>query len=91
VAYQLNPKTVIRMGYGRSFDLGVFGSVFGHVVTQNLPVLVNQSINATGGTNSYAFQLDNPASMQGGLAMGLSNYVPVAPDANGQIVNPALR
>lgn len=87
-AYQLNSKTVIRMGYGRSFDLGVFGSVFGHVVTQNLPVLVNQSINATGGTNTYAFQLDNPASKQGGLATGLSNYVPVAPDANGHIVNP---
>ncbi len=88
VAYQLNPKTVIRMGYGRSFDLGVFGSVFGHVVTQNLPVLVNQSINATGGTNTYAFQLDNPALTQGGLATGLSNYVPEAPNANGQIVNP---
>lgn len=88
VAYQLNPKTVIRMGYGRSFDLGVFGSVFGHVVTQNLPVLVNQSISATGGTSTYAFQLDNPASTQGGLATGLSNYVPVAPNANGQIVNP---
>jgi hypothetical protein len=87
-AYQLNPKTVIRMGYGRSFDLGVFGSEFGHVVTQNLPVLVNQAISATGGTNTYAFQLDNPASTQGGLATGLSNYVPVAPNANGQIINP---
>ena len=87
-AYQLNSKTVIRMGYGRSFDLGVFGSEFGHVVTQNLPVLVNQSISATGGTNTYAFQLDNPASTQGGLASGLINYTPVAPDANGQIVNP---
>ena len=87
-AYQLNSKTVIRMGYGRSFDLGVFGSEFGHVVTQNLPVLVNQSISGTGGTSTYAFQLDNPASTQGGKATGLSNYVPVAPDANGHIVNP---
>jgi hypothetical protein len=88
LAYQLNSKTVIRGGYGRSFDLGVFGSVFGHVVTQNLPVLVNQSIGATGGTSTYAFQLDNPALTQGGLATGLSNYVPLAPNANGQIVNP---
>jgi hypothetical protein len=87
-AYQLNRKTVIRMGYGRSFDLGVFGSEFGHVVTQNLPVLVNQSISGTGGTSTYAFQLDNPASTQGGLATGLTNYMPVAPDANGHIVNP---
>jgi hypothetical protein len=79
---------VIRGGYGRSFDLGVFGSVFGHVVTQNLPVLANQAINATGGTSSYAFNLTNPALKQGGQATGLSNYVPLTPDANGHIVNP---
>ena len=37
--YQFNEKTVIRGGYGRSYDMGVFGSLFGHSVTQNLPVL----------------------------------------------------
>ena len=42
VAYQLRPKTVVRMGYGRSYDMGVFGSNFGHAVTQNLPVLAAQ-------------------------------------------------
>ncbi len=55
-AYQLDSKTVIRMGYGRSFDIGVFGSNFGHVVTQNLPVLANQNIFANtttpGATNN---------------------------------------
>jgi hypothetical protein len=45
IAYEINPKTVVRMGYGRSFDIGVFGSLFGHTVTQNLPVLANQNIN----------------------------------------------
>ena len=40
IAYQLTPKTVVRMGYGRSYDIGVFGSNFGHTVTQNLPVLL---------------------------------------------------
>jgi len=44
LAYQLDSKTVLRMGYGRSFDIGVFRSNFGHAVTQNLPVLANQSI-----------------------------------------------
>jgi Carboxypeptidase regulatory-like domain/TonB dependent receptor len=43
-AYQFDPKTVVRLGYGRGFDIGVFGSNFGHVVTQNLPVLAQQSI-----------------------------------------------
>jgi outer membrane receptor protein involved in Fe transport len=47
VAYELNNKTVIRMGYGRSFDIGVFGSTFGHTVTQNLPVLVLQQVSAS--------------------------------------------
>jgi len=46
IAYQATPKTVVRLGYGRSFDMGVFGSNFGHAVTQNLPVLVNQQVNA---------------------------------------------
>jgi hypothetical protein len=45
VTYQLHEKTVLRAGYGRSFDLGVFGSLFGHSVTQNLPVLSVQELN----------------------------------------------
>jgi hypothetical protein len=47
IAYQIEPKTVVRAGYGRSYDIGVFGSNFGHTVTQNLPVLLKQSINAS--------------------------------------------
>ncbi len=44
IAYKLSDKTVLRMGYGRGFDIGVFGSIFGHNVTQNLPVLGIQSV-----------------------------------------------
>ncbi len=64
MAYQLNQKTVVRVGYGRSFDMGVFGSNFGHAVTQNLPVLASQNVaavnnnaNATN-NNIPAFKLD---------------------------------
>ena len=42
IAYQVTPRTVVRMGYGRSYDMGVFGSNFGHTVTQTLPVLAAQ-------------------------------------------------
>jgi hypothetical protein len=45
-SYQLDERTVIRGAYGRSYDLGVFGSIFGHSVTQNLPVLSIQQLNA---------------------------------------------
>lgn len=44
-AYQFDPKTVLRLGYGRGFDIGVFGSNFGHAVTQNLPVLASQNLS----------------------------------------------
>ncbi|MCA1583463.1 MAG: TonB-dependent receptor [Acidobacteria bacterium] len=43
--YQLTERTVLRAGYGRSYDIGVFGSLFGHSVTQNLPVLSVQELN----------------------------------------------
>lgn len=46
VTYQLDERTVLRAGYGRSYDIGVFGSLFGHSVTQNLPVLSVQELNA---------------------------------------------
>ena len=46
-AYEFDPKTVVRMGYGRGFDIGVFGSNYGHVVTQNLPVLARQDLSDT--------------------------------------------
>jgi hypothetical protein len=77
LAYQLNDKTVVRAGYGRSFDIGIFGSIFGHVVTQNLPVLTNQSVNAPN-TTSPAFT----------LAQGPPAPTPIPVPSNGLLPNP---
>ncbi len=52
LAYKVTDKVVIRAGYGRSYDIGVFGSLFGHSVTQNLPVLAAQRLNAPTNFNS---------------------------------------
>jgi outer membrane receptor protein involved in Fe transport len=59
MAYQFNPRTVVRLGYGRSFDMGVFGSNFGHAVTQNLPVLASQFVQPAVPNKFAAFTLDN--------------------------------
>jgi hypothetical protein len=88
IAYQLTPKTVVRMGYGRSYDIGVFGSNFGHTVTQNLPVLIKQNVDASALTAGVATGNDIPAFT---LANG-----PVAPvfpaiPANGQITFASLK
>jgi outer membrane receptor protein involved in Fe transport len=78
VAYQVQPTTVIRAGYGRSFDLGVFGSIFGHAATQNLPVLSNQQVTNTGGITSTAFT----------LAQGPPAPTPIAVPGNGLLPSP---
>jgi outer membrane receptor protein involved in Fe transport len=58
-AYQFTPRTVVRMGYGRSYDMGVFGSNFGHAVTQNLPVLASQLVQGSTSNYTQAFRLDS--------------------------------
>ena len=80
LAYQVTPKTVVRMGYGRSFDVGMFGTIFGHTVTQNLPVLGTQQINPLPNPWDAAFALavgpplEDPATVLSGQ--------PTGPDGN---------
>ncbi len=71
--YQLNQKTVVRAGFGRSYDIGVFGSTFGHSVTQNLPVLAVQQLNPPNNFDSVF-----------NLAQGPSQPVFPAVPANGR-------
>ena len=72
LAYQMNPKTVIRAGYGRSYDIGVFGSLFGHTITQNLPVLGQQNLSP--GTYNTAFTLaQGPPSYDPNTALTVNN------------------
>jgi hypothetical protein len=61
IAYQWSDKTVIRAGYGRSFDIGVFGSLFGHTVTQNLPVLSAQDLATSGFNRVFTLASGPPA------------------------------
>ena len=93
VAYQFDSKTVIRLGYGRSFDIGVFGSNFGHVVTQNLPVLANQDLEDSGIDPSFTngrsavFTLGcgpaTPAAYCSGLTLGPSSLTPITIPSDG--------
>jgi hypothetical protein len=77
VTYQVDPKTVVRAGYGRSFDTGVFGSIFGHTVTQNLPVLGNQ-------------QTSSPTTLQPSFTLAAGPPAPtyLTVPSNGLLPNP---
>lgn len=63
LAYRVTDETVLRMGYGRGFDIGVFGSVFGHNVTQNLPVLAIQSLQPARNFDSVFNLAQGPPSL----------------------------
>ena len=53
ITYQPNPKTVIRSGYARSYDIGQWGSIFGYAMTQNLPTLARQNSTSSGFNNVF--------------------------------------
>jgi hypothetical protein len=76
IAYQVQPTTVIRAGYGRSFDIGVFGSIFGHAATQNLPVLSKQQIITTTGITGNAFTLANGPPPQKSVTVPANGLLP---------------
>jgi outer membrane receptor protein involved in Fe transport len=78
LAYQARPTMVIRGGYGRSFDIGVFGSIFGHAATQNLPTLASQQVTTTTGVLGSAFT----------LAQGPPAPTPIPVPASGLLPNP---
>ncbi|HTX76234.1 MAG TPA: TonB-dependent receptor [Terracidiphilus sp.] len=84
--YQADPKTVVRAGYGRSFDTGVFGSVFGHTVTQNIPVLANQSVTQPA-PNLAAFTLAAGPPAYVGPSVPSNGLLP----AQGYSVSPSAR
>lgn len=57
-AYQLHPNTVIRGGIGQVYDsVGFFGTLFGSVLTHNLPVLNNEDQGSTSTTGQYFYTL----------------------------------
>ena len=75
LTYQVDPKMVLRAGYGRSFDTGVFGSIFGHTVTQNIPVLANQQIPEPS-KSTPAFTLAQGPTAYAGPAIPTSGLLP---------------
>jgi hypothetical protein len=79
IAYQASPKTVIRAGYGRTFDVGTFGSIFGHSVTQNLPVLGVQSINPSNSWQSVFNLAVGPPALDPATVL---DSQPTGPDGN---------
>ena len=52
LSYQLNDKTVLRAGYGRSFSQANYGSIFSQVPVESPPVYGTQNLQASSITGS---------------------------------------
>jgi hypothetical protein len=81
VAYQLDSKTVIRSGFGVGYDLGVFGSNFGHNVTQNPPTLSNQSVQPANGFTDVFTLAQGPPTLPA-VAVSSSGTFPLPAGIN---------
>ena len=56
IAYQVNPSLVLRAGAGQTYDtVGYFGSLYGSVLSHNLPVQANENISRIGNYSPGAF------------------------------------
>ena len=78
LAYQLDRKTVIRSGYGWSYNLGTFGSTFGHNVTQNPPVLSDQQVvNPSSAPFAAVFNLAQGPPAPPAIAVGSNGTFPL--------------
>ena len=60
---------MIRTGYGRGYDLGIFGSIFGHNVTQNLPVLGIQTLTPANNFDTVFTLAQGPTPLNPGSAL----------------------
>ena len=56
IAYQINPAMVLRAGIGQTYDtVGYFGSLYGSVLSHNLPVQADENTSRIGNYSPGAF------------------------------------
>ncbi len=91
LAYQVTPTTVFRAGGGQTYDtVGYFGTLFGSVLSHNLPVQANEDINRIGNTapNGFAAFLAAPPVRPAQPTIPASGIIPFQ-DQFGQTFRPA--
>lgn len=88
IAYQIEPKTILRAAYGRNFD-AASQQIFGTAATENPPVLLTQSVRPLGTGASSIFPLaqgppDPPAILFPNVPA--SGQIPLPPNVSASAV-----
>lgn len=88
IAYQVAPNTVVRAGVGQTYDnVGYFGTLFGSVLSHNLPVQANEDTNRAGSVGGVATTLAAPPVRPAQPTIPSSGVIPFQ-DAYGQSFRP---
>ena len=88
IAYQVAPNTVVRAGVGQTYDnVGYFGTIFGSVLSHNLPVQANEDIDRIGSVGGLATTLGAPPVRPAQPTIPSNGIIPFQ-DAYGQQFRP---
>jgi hypothetical protein len=84
-AYQVLPNTVVRGGIGQVYDtVGYFGTLFGSILTHNLPVLANEDVTASNAIGKFAATLAAPPVRPAAPTIPSNGIIPLSNTFNPQ-------
>ncbi len=81
-AYQVRNGTVVRGAVGQVYDnVGFYGTIFGSAMTQNVPV-VNQESAGTASATQAVYAYSGIPAQQAQFAIPASGIIPILPNIN---------
>lgn len=78
-AWQFHPKSVLRVGAAQMYDSeGFFGTIFGSVLTHNIPVYNDEDVTAGNATGMYSYTYANMPAVPAPYSIPSSGLIPLA-------------
>ena len=85
-AWQVKPGTVFRGAVGQIYDdTGFFGTIFGSVLTHNIPVVNNEDNNQSENVNGVAYTLNNLPAKPAPFVVPSNGFIPIPANVNPQV------
>lgn len=85
-AWQAKPGTVFRGAVAQIYDdVGFFGTIFGSVLTHNIPVVSNEDVNDASTVNGVAYTLNNLPAKPAPLVVPANGLIPIPVGVSPQV------
>ena len=85
-AWQFRPKSVLRVGAAQMYDSeGFFGTIFGSVLTHNLPVYNDEDVTAGNATGQYSYTYGTMPAVPAAPSVPANGLIPLPNGVNTEI------